>query len=418
MKLEVLDVKSVNGKTWALCKGNLLEYLEGLRTDFFEFSVQRKIVNNVYLDTIYTSILKSEPFPPITLTYDGEIPLDTKGSSIIIEENKVEILDGLQRTYRLWVVLFLCKLIRDSQANDLKSLAEAANSTEEGKLILQNRFITPKFIKSLFQLHDGRKYADVLMDSYSQFDVYFNIWTELDDKDVIRKMLVLNAGQKSVSSVHQFELLFLHFFEGQRLTFNTNITIIREKESRYREIIKGDRNIGDYSMSSIVVALQSFINGRQLRISTANMISLDDGKWLNDQNLEAYFNPSALSKFIDYLYELGLRLFSDSKDYLKWYGKDTVLSGVFGAIGAYMIVRDGVANIDKLDSLIDKICQKSDPFMLNEYYNAYENKLSSSKVNLGNAVRKAIFNYTKEYLETGCSEWDRHFSQCKDYDEE
>ena len=33
MKLEVLDTKEVNGKTWALCKGNLLQYLNALKTD-------------------------------------------------------------------------------------------------------------------------------------------------------------------------------------------------------------------------------------------------------------------------------------------------------------------------------------------------------------------------------------------------
>ena len=37
MKLEVLDTKQVDGKTWALCKGNLLQYLKDLKTEFFEF---------------------------------------------------------------------------------------------------------------------------------------------------------------------------------------------------------------------------------------------------------------------------------------------------------------------------------------------------------------------------------------------
>lgn len=72
MRLQIIDKKLVEGNTWALCKGNLLEYLQGLKTNFFEFSVQRKIVNNAYLDTIYNSVEKGEPFPPITLTYQGD----------------------------------------------------------------------------------------------------------------------------------------------------------------------------------------------------------------------------------------------------------------------------------------------------------------------------------------------------------
>ena len=150
MKIEILDTKPISeGRIWVLCKGNLLEYLEGLKTDFFEFSVQRKIVNNVYLDNIYYSVGNGEPFPPITLTYSDSISLDSKGSIIEIDENKVEILDGLQRTYRLWVILFFSSLIKKHQVTDLKSLAEAAKLTPEGEMVLQNRFITPSILSML-----------------------------------------------------------------------------------------------------------------------------------------------------------------------------------------------------------------------------------------------------------------------------
>ncbi len=205
MKLEVLDIKQIGGNIWALCKGKLDQYLNGLKSDFFEFSVQRRIVNNVYLDDIYNSVEKGEPFPPVTLTYsDDTIPPNSKGMFVDINDDKIEILDGLQRTYRLWIIVYFADLIKRSGANDLKSLAEAAKKTSEGDIILQNRFITPKFIKSFFAVQDGKRYIDRLIENYSKFDVYFNIWTGLDDRAVIRRMLVLNAGQKSVSSTHQF----------------------------------------------------------------------------------------------------------------------------------------------------------------------------------------------------------------------
>ena len=417
MLLKVLDTKQVNDNTWALCKGNLLEYLRGLKTNFFEFSVQRKIVNNVYLDNIYHSVEIGEPFPPVTLTYSGIIPSDTKGS-IDIDENCVEILDGLQRTYRLWVILFFEKLIKESGARDLKSLAEAAKGTEEGEVILQNRFITPKFLRKLFEVENNKLYVEILLEHYEQFDVYFNIWTGLDDKAIIRKMLVLNAGQKSVSSTHQFELLFLNFFEENILDYNNAVTLIREKDKRYRDVLQGKRDLGEYLMSSVVIALQSFINGKQLRIQNKNLINLDDNKLLNDEKLATYFNAITLSEFINHLYNLGEVLSNKNPDYVKWYGKDTVLSGVFGAIGSNMIEKQGYADVQSIGQVIHEIEQNNDPFKLKEYYDAYENKLESSKVNVGNAVRKAIFNYTKELLSLGKSDWYIHFSQRYDYDEE
>lgn len=418
MKLEVLDTKEVNGKTWALCKGNLLQYLKALKTDFFEFSVQRKIVNNVYLDNIYSSVEKGEPFPPITLTYAENISLESKGNSINIDEEKIEILDGLQRTYRLWIIVFFQKLIESHNVNDLRSLADVAKLTPEGEVVLQNRFITPKFIKSFFVEEDGKKYINRLIDSYSNFDVYFNIWTGLDDKTVIRRMLVLNAGQKSVSSTHQFELLFLHFFEDNKLKYNEKITLIREKDRKYRDVKTGKREIGEYLMSSVVIALQSFINGKQLRISPTNMINLDDNKLLNDQTLTDYFNAQTLSAFINNLYDFDKILSEKSNDYVKWYGKDTTLSGVFGALGAYLLESNEIPDVKAIYSLILKFEKSADPFNLHDYYDAYENKLATTKVNVGNAVRKAIFNYTKDFLSQGKSDWYKHFSQQDNYGEE
>ncbi len=419
MILEVLDTKPIEeSKTWALCKGNLLEFLKGLKTDFFEFSVQRKIVNNIYLDNIYYSVGKGEPFPPVTLTYSGIIPLESKGQKLRVDESKVEILDGLQRTYRLWVILFFDELIRECGANDLKSLANEAKKTPEGEVVLQNRFITPKFIKSFFEDKEGKRYIDWLIEKYSAFDVYFNIWTGLDDEAIIRRMLVLNAGQKSVSSTHQFELLFLHFFEDDKLNYNPAVKLIREKDSRFREVQQGKRELGEYLMSSVVIALQSFINGKQLRISPKNMINLDDNKLLNDQNLANYFNSQTLSEFINNLYNLGEVLSKKTPNYIKWYGKDTVLSGVFGAMGSIMIDDSGSADVGAIERLILKLAQFEDPFKLNDYYDAYENKLATSKVNVGNAVRKAIFNYTKDLLTLKAPDWYKYFSQYNNDDEE
>lgn len=417
MHIEILDTKQVNGNTWTLCKGNLLHYLQGLKTDFFEFSVQRKIVNNVYLDGIYRSVEKGEPFPPVTLTYSGSIPPETRGD-FEIDECQIEILDGLQRTYRLWVILFIAKVIEKSGAKDLLSLAEAIKNTDDGEVILQNKFITPKFIKSLLVEKDGKLYIEYLVECYSKFEVYFTIWTGLDDQEVIRRMLILNAGQKSVSSTHQFELLFLHFFEDGKLHYKQEVTLVREKDVRFRAVQQGKRELGEYLMSSVVVALQSFINGKQLRIATANKINLDDNKLLNDEALADYFNPDTLSDFINQLYDFGEMLSKKDSKYIKWYGKDTVLSGIFGAMGAFMIDNGMKPQVETIGDLSLVLSGFDDPFNLKDYYDAYENKLASTKVNVGNAVRKAIFNYTKDMLTLGSSNWYKYFTQHTDYDEE
>jgi hypothetical protein len=194
--------------------------------------------------------------------------------------------------------------------------------------------------------------------------------------------------------------------------------LIRERDARFREVQRGYRELGEYLLASVVVALQSFINGRQLRISATNKINLDDNKLLNDETIAEYFNADILSDFINNLYDLGEILSRKSKEYIKWYGKDTVLSGIFGAMGSILFdsgCKPQVNNIVEFSMLIDGY---KDPFFLKDYYDAYENKLASTKVNLGNAVRKAIFDYTKDLLSKGASSWDVYFTKYKNYDEE
>ncbi len=418
MNLHYLDSKTVNGRLWVLCKGNLYEYLKGLRTDFFEFSVQRKIVNNVYLDNIYRSIEKGEPFPPITLTYSERILLNCASDVFTIDEKRMEILDGLQRTYRLWIILFFYEIIKTKGCLTAKEIAAALKETTEGQVIIQNSFVNGSFINKLTKTENNTLYIESLLERYKHFDVYFNIWCNLDDQEVIRRMLVLNAGQKSVSSTHQFELLFLHFFEDQKLRYYDDVKLIREKNSRYYNVQRGNRELGEYLMSSIVIALQSFINGKQLRIVTKNRINLDDDKLLNEEKLTKYFNAITLSRFINQVYDLGRLLASNNLEYVKWYGKDTALSGIFGAFGAFMKDQGYETRVEDIGALTLKLAEYDDPFKINEYYYAYDNKLLSTKVNVGNAVRQAIFNYTKDLLALGKSDWNIHFGKKFSYDEE
>ena len=73
--------------------------------------VQRKIVKNKYLDDLLTTIDLEEPLPNITLAYKDGIKLTNTGS-IVLDDSKLDILDGLQRTYRLWAFWKIYTLIK------------------------------------------------------------------------------------------------------------------------------------------------------------------------------------------------------------------------------------------------------------------------------------------------------------------
>ena len=103
--------------------------------------------------------------------------------------------------------------------------------------------------------------------------------------------------------------------------------------------------------------------------------------------------------------------------YIKWFGRDTTLSGVFGAFGRFMMDKGEEVKVSYISRLLVEIIPLQDPFKLNEYYDAYDNKLASTKVNVGNAVRKAIFNYTYDMLTLGKTDWYTYFDTVGRHDE-
>ena len=69
MNITILKEKKLqNGKKWYLAVCNLLEYIESLKDEFFNYDIQRRIVKNSYLDKLWTTISSGDPLPSITLT--------------------------------------------------------------------------------------------------------------------------------------------------------------------------------------------------------------------------------------------------------------------------------------------------------------------------------------------------------------
>ena len=87
-----------------------------------------------------------------------------------------------------------------------------------------------------------------IQDIYRDFFIYLYVWSGLSDKEVIQKMLILNAGQRKVSIGHQYELMFLQIIKDNDLI--PYVKLIREKEDKYSIVKAGNRNIGDSTYSS------------------------------------------------------------------------------------------------------------------------------------------------------------------------
>lgn len=383
MILKVLQKKIVHGNTWMMCVGNLYDYLSTLNKDFYEYQIQRRIVRNIYLDKLYTSIIDGEPLPPITLNCKNEL-LGEVQEDVDVDMGLCNVLDGLQRTFRLWIILELKNIINEYGFQDYKSLRTWLRQDENrGAIIGAQDFVNTSFLKMLFDDNN----IDRIIESYRNYEVTLSIWCGLNDDDIVRKMLVLNAGQRAVSSTHQYELLFLHFFDENKLAFD-NVRLVREKEPDYFKVRAGKRNVGEYPLASIIVAVQSLIDKKPYRVTPANFISLDQGSDKDGNELLFFFNSNYLRSFILKVRELDEALSHIDEKYIAWFGKDTTLSGVFAAIGKMALDNDKI--FEMIDSLIKKIQDRVVNLDIDSFNYEYS-QLSSVKVNLGNEVRHAIF---------------------------
>lgn len=383
MKLRILQKRVLESSTWYMCVGNLYDYLSTLKKDFYEYQIQRRIVRNVYLDNVYTSIVSGEPLPPITLNYKEDL-IGEVYSDIDVDMGACNVLDGLQRTFRMWIILELKKIIDELGFQNYKSLRTwLRQDIERGAIIGAQEFVNTNFLKMLFT-DNG---IDTIIESYKKYDITLSIWCGLNDDDVVRKMLVLNAGQRAVSSTHQYELLFLHFFDDEKLNFD-NVRLVREKDRDYFKIRAGKRNIGEYPLSSIIVAIQSLIDKKPYRVTPANFISLDQESEKEGNDILFFFKTDYLRSFIQKVRAMDEALSKVDDRYIAWFGKDTTLSGIFAAIGNSTEDNDKV--LETIDTLIERINNKDIDFNINNFNLEYS-QLSSVKVNLGNEVRYAIF---------------------------
>ncbi len=413
MKIEVLDHKITDGKSWFLGKISLWDYLSAVKPQNFEFDVQRGIVKNRYLDSILQSVDTNEAIPPITITVNDYRSTDIE-HYIDIDDGKFNILDGLQRTYRLWLYKAIAEIAKP-QSDLFGGLSYNASD------IIETLKSWPYYIHGVISVSQIKTLLDSsapinitrIQDIYRDFFIYLYVWSGLSDKEVIQKMLILNAGQRKVSIGHQYELMFLQIIKDNDLI--PYVKLIREKEDKYSIVKAGNRNIGEFIFSSTIIGIQSLIAGKPIRLSPDNLELGTEDDYISENQVTRYFNQPFLNIYLNSLYELDYALSHINVQYLKWFVKDTTISGIMGAIGLFLEDYKGEYSEQYKQAISDlkhKI-ELSDVFDVTNFYLEYS-KLSSQKISIGDKVRMAIYNYTLALLKDKPTTWSKVFMDSKD----
>ena len=383
-----------------------MEYLSNLKDDFYEFAIQRRIVKNQYLDSLYNTIKSGDPIPVLTLTYSQEKLPGESGNSELDMSN-IEILDGLQRTFRMWAYKFLSDKYSGEKEKEIITFAKQLK--EINPLLFESGVINTSLIKKMVASGEILN----IEKAFNTFDIYFIVWAGLSERQVVQKMLVLNAGQKAVSTTHQFELLFLHFFDEIRNN-NKEIKLYREKDELAGEIKNGRREVGQFMFSSFIVGLQSFVEQKPLRVTTEDPVGIDMGDDNDHRIYDLVFNLDYLNVFIKLLVGLDKVIFEkEGVAGLEWFVKETALAGILAAVGSSINFKD-ITTAEELQkqsqmafSGLENAVRKKG-LNIDSYRVEFSN-ISSRAINFGTFIRKAIMEYTTGLLDNNQADWRQLF---------
>ena len=391
MKAILLD-KRIDGSAGVcfLSKVFLADYVEALSESYQDYEIQREIVANTYLDHLVDTVLARKHIPSIVLIAESaiEFPDGT------LEVAKFKIIDGLQRTFRLQAIDKTITYLL-ANADRIQESAGASKFTFSQRFSADLRAINSstsllRAVLAYYETHGAAPLRACLSDN-SQ---WFEIWTGLSPDEEVRKMLTLNAGHKPVKTRHQLELLFLYLLPGLRSSESSNFKLVREKEVSAPQFSKG-REVGEFHFAHVITALLSFAKRKPVAPSTSLIQQINEEEDIGE-NIEV-IRPDFLGEVIDFLVKMDRAVSSEYGPMgTLWFGREVVLAGILGALGAYTAKESTPAN-SAFDKLLSKL--HANPGLLNiDEFEIARNSLDLSKVNIGNANRTAIYRSTSDIL--------------------
>lgn len=387
MKVNVLDTFAEGDSICTFCKSSLEEYIKSLDENFMSYDVQRGIVKNVYLDRLVDTVFENKYIPTIVLISSEEF----KPQCDTWEFKKFNILDGLQRTYRLKVISDSIDLIERAVKEGVDPcntpvISFARQYKDQVKGINSNRGLLDKLISLKKDNVDLRQRFD-------NNSLRFEVWTNLTEKQEIEKMLILNAGHKPVSTRHQLELLFSNLKKD--LNDTINFEIVYDKDQSPIQFAK-KRKPSQYHFAVLISSLFALVTGKLVTTNQDLIMELQDGFKDEENELLNIITPDLLHNFIICLKDIDNALEKEyGEDGLQWFGREVVLIGIFAVVGRNA---KEIGFDFSLKSFTANFCDKVG-FLNLESYEKERNSVKLNKVNIGNLNKKAVSRATEYLLE-------------------
>lgn len=336
------------------------EYLDLVGPNFDEFSIQRRREKHRGYARLKADAEAGALLPSITLAYDPRLvaPLqelfdadDTAHLKASLQDGqgKVNILDGLQRTY---------------------ILSEIRNS---GAMFKAGQKLLVEF------------------------------WLEDDHRNLIYRIIVLNAGQKPMSMRHQIEVLFATFKPHLEEEI-PQLTLLTERDGARR--VRSRK----YGLDRVATSYQAFLlRGPEVQKENlvAQRIAEEDVLGADEDSLNRTFLDfkRTLKDYAELDDEI-CRVYDGSEGAkgpkgTDWFGGENVMLGFFAAVADFTSrperAERAASAIESLKQLLHHSNVGDDPLglvTLDQIIKGFNTK----RVNVGFATRKLLFNAFKEFF--------------------
>ncbi len=386
-----------DGGVCYFCEANLLDYLDSISEEYNQYDIQRGFVNNVFLEGIVDSVKENKFIPPIVLVLKDPMDLEVDR---VIENGQFNILDGLQRTIRLKKLYEAAKFLEDNKVDisDLNGfkLRTYFNKNNHGTYLTESSYVLKAKEKSLS------------VEDFKQYDQWFEIWSGLDKVQQIEKMILLNAGHKSMDLKHQLELIFLTSmnirkysdakcdYEYDEAKCEKDFScIVYAKDISTRSFYSKKRkyDIHFTLFLDAIIALEKkepfAIDQKSLVDLQANYLDYEIIKLIisyenNIDSLVGFFK-SLDNLFCDHYGEKGL----------EFLGRESVVIGFFAALGNYLDLN----KFDESLTIIENTIKKNiNTFDIDKFENM-KKQVDITAFNIGNIMKETVFYLTKSVFE-------------------
>jgi hypothetical protein len=346
------------------------DYLALVGEDFADFEIQRRREKHKAYKRMRQDVIEGALLPSITLAVRSEL-VDALREYIEQEDDdglrealslprQVHILDGLQRTYIL------------------KDLASEGTEFHEGQTVL------------------------------------VEFWLERDIRNLIYRIIVLNAGQKPMSMRHQIELLFITVKERLEAEIE-RLEIFTEREGNRRTRSR------KYPLDRIAAAYQCFVTSTP-EVQRENIVA----QRLVEEDILSSTEDELADQFDSFTHHLSIFAQLDDeicRVYVKddegrkpigtfWFGSDNVMNSFFAAVADFGTNAAREQRVEKACAawleLLRGSAEGSDPMALSILQELIQG-FNTRRVNVGFATRKLLFNALKEYFR---DEGETSFQQC------